>query len=129
MPDKRTSLTPVIVGVVIAMIGILTGLYIADNARSQLADSQKQENVVDEQDAADELQEPAPTLLAPDELPAVIDDPLPPVVSDPLPIEEHQAEEQEQTAPEEELPVEIDDFEEVPLEEQQAVSVEPADTI
>ncbi len=37
MSDKHTSLTPIIVGSVIALIGILTGLYIADNAREQLA--------------------------------------------------------------------------------------------
>ena len=37
MSDNRTSLTPIIVGCVIALLGILTGLYVADNAREQLA--------------------------------------------------------------------------------------------
>lgn len=40
MSDKRISLTPIIVGVVIALLGILTGLYVADNARQQLAVAQ-----------------------------------------------------------------------------------------
>ena len=35
--SRRFSYTPIIVGVVIALLGILTGLYIADNARQQLA--------------------------------------------------------------------------------------------
>lgn len=37
MSDKKTALTPIIVGAVIALIGILTGLYVAVNAREQLA--------------------------------------------------------------------------------------------
>lgn len=36
MSDRKTSITPIIVGVVIALLGILTGLYIATNAREQL---------------------------------------------------------------------------------------------
>ena len=40
MSDKRTSLTPIIVGTVIVLLGILTGLYVADNAKQQLAVAQ-----------------------------------------------------------------------------------------
>lgn len=35
MSDRKSSFTPIIVGAVIALLGILTGLYIATNAREQ----------------------------------------------------------------------------------------------
>ena len=35
--NQRSSLTPIVVGVVIALLGIFIGLYIAENAREQLA--------------------------------------------------------------------------------------------
>ncbi|MBQ8097241.1 MAG: hypothetical protein IJ551_02180 [Prevotella sp.] len=51
MSDKQSSsLTPIIVGVIIALIGILTGFYVADNANEQLAALQQQG-----QQAADQL--------------------------------------------------------------------------
>jgi len=128
MSDKRTSLSPIIVGVVIALIGILTGLYIADNARSQLKESQQETVATEQDDDVDKSQATELTTFAPaDELPAVIDDPLPPVVSDPLPTEAREAD--EQAVPAEELPVEPDDFEEVPLEELEAAGAAPTDSI
>jgi xanthosine utilization system XapX-like protein len=36
MSDKRFPMTPVIVGAVIALLGILVGLYFAQNAKEQL---------------------------------------------------------------------------------------------
>ena len=37
MSDRKNNLTPIIVGAVIALLGILVGLYFAVNAREQLA--------------------------------------------------------------------------------------------
>lgn len=37
MSDKNSFITSIIVGAVIALLGILTGLYIANNAHEQLA--------------------------------------------------------------------------------------------
>lgn len=49
MSDKRqTPWTPVVVGVVVALLGILVGFYVADNARQQLADAQQQASHDDE---------------------------------------------------------------------------------
>ena len=43
MSDRSNSwTTSIIVGTIIALIGILTGLYIADNARQQLAAATQQ---------------------------------------------------------------------------------------
>ena len=58
MSDKRrTSWTPVVVGVVIALLGILTGLYVADNARQQLATTDRQPA----EQAEGGAQQPVPT--------------------------------------------------------------------
>ena len=129
MPDKRTSLTPIIVGVIIALLGILTGLYIADNARSQLAAAHTEQAL--ESTEQEEAANPMP--VAPvDELPAAIDEPLPDIVIDPLPVEHEATEEQEHPSdvgePARQEPVEIDDFEEVPMEELEPVVTQPADT-
>ena len=138
MSDKRASLTPIIVGAVIGLLGILVGLYIADNAREQLAAVQAQSATEQQEEAG------AATTSLPvaEEQPALQElPPLEPVVQEPevLPVEE---ELEEQPAEKEELkdttdqtevavpeepvkveeevePVEeeIDEFEEVPLED------------
>lgn len=125
MSDKRTSLTPIIVGTVIALIGILTGLYIADNAREQLALAQKEAASEAEMPDQEMIDQPALPLAA-DEIPE-----LPPL--DPVYMEEPRVEEDVEIVEEDSLepPVEdmsevdipeegaeeVDDFEEVPLEE------------
>ena len=44
MSDRKTSSTPIIVGAVIAILGILTGLYIATNAREQMQEQNAAES-------------------------------------------------------------------------------------
>ena len=130
MSDNRTQLTPIIVGVVIALLGILTGLYIADNAREQLALAQK-EALSDEEMPAQEKVD-LPTLpSADDELPEL--PPLDPAYMEEPPVHEEDADavEEEPIAPPvedttevdipEEGAEEVDDFEEVPLEELEEV--------
>ena len=131
MSDKQTSYTPIVVGVVIALIGILTGLYIADNAWQQLARSETttEDAIEGQQPVQAEDDMPAPALelepLAPvvgdhvvaetEELPDV-----PEVESSSIPVEEH-------IQP---LPEEKDDFEEVPLQEiEQAEAHQQADSL
>lgn len=135
MSDKRASLTPIIVGAVIGLLGILVGLYIADNAREQLAAVQAQSATEQQEEAG------AATTSLPvaEEQPALQElPPLEPMVQEPevLPVEEEQPAEKEElkdttdqtevAVPEEPVKVEeevepvegeIDEFEEVPLEE------------
>lgn len=85
MSDKK-SLTPIIVGSVIALLGILTGLYIAANAREQLQAAEQEMQMTDNSTEKTAVSEqPAETASLPD-LPAVDDMPLlvpdEPVVSD-----------------------------------------------
>ena len=131
MSDNRTQLTPIIVGVVIALLGILTGLYIADNAREQLALAQK-ETQSDEEMPAQEMVDVPALPSADDELPEL--PPLDPAYMEEPPVHEEDADvvEEEPIAPpvedttEVDIPeegevIEVDDFEEVPLEELEEV--------
>ena len=130
MSDNRTQLTPIIVGVVIALLGILTGLYIADNAREQLALAQK-ETLSDEEMPAQEMVDVPALPSADDELPEL--PPLDPAYMEEPPVHEEDVEvvEEESIAPPvedttevdipEEGAEEVDDFEEVPLEELEEV--------
>ena len=88
MSDKKTTITPIIVGAVIALLGILTGLYIATNAREQLQAQTEVEELKtadeglktkDEGQQATDLA-PLPDLPAVDETPA-------PVVEEPVVVE------------------------------------------
>ena len=136
MSDKRASLTPIIVGAVIGLLGILVGLYIADNAREQLAAVQAQSATEQQEEAG-----PATTSLpVVEEQPALQElPPLEPIVQEPevLPAEEEEltaekevakdtTDQTEEPVPEEPVKVEeetepveeeIDEFEEVPLED------------
>lgn len=131
MSDNRTQLTPIIVGAVIALLGILTGLYIADNAREQLALAQK-ETLSDEEMPAQEMVELPALPSADDELPEL--PPLDPAYMEEPPVHEEDADivneepiappvedTTEIDAPEAEEGEEVDDFEEVPLEELEEV--------
>ena len=131
MSDNRTQLTPIIVGAVIALLGILTGLYIADNAREQLALAQK-EALSDEVMPAQEMVELPALPSADDELPEL--PPLDPAYMEEPPVHEEDADivneepiappvedTTEIDAPEAEEGEEVDDFEEVPLEELEEV--------
>ena len=130
MSDNRTQLTPIIVGVVIALLGILTGLYIADNAREQLALAQK-EALPDEEIPAQEMVDLPALPSADDELPEL--PPLDPAYMEEPPVHEEDADivNEEPIAPPvedttevdipEEGAEEVDDFEEVPLEELEEV--------
>ena len=130
MSDNRTQLTPIIVGVVIALLGILTGLYIADNAREQLALAQKEALSDEEMPAQEKVDLPA-LPSADDELPEL--PPLDPAYMEEPPVHEEDADvvEEEPIAPPvedttevdipEEDAEEVDDFEEVPLEELEEV--------
>ena len=135
MSDKRASLTPIIVGAVIGLLGILVGLYIADNAREQLAAVQAQ-SATEQQEEAGAVTTSLPVA---EEQPALQElPPLEPMVQEPevLPVEEEQPAEKEELkdttdqteepVPEEPVKVEeetepveeeIDEFEEVPLED------------
>ena len=131
MSDNRTQLTPIIVGVVIALLGILTGLYIADNAREQLALAQKEALSDEEMPAQEKVDLPA-LPSADDELPEL--PPLDPAYMEEPPVHEEDADivneepiappvedTTEIDAPEAAEGEEIDDFEEVPLEELEEV--------
>jgi hypothetical protein len=72
MKYRKANPTPIIVGVVIALLGVLGGLYIAQNAREQA-----QLNAASDM-PAETLQTPAPT---PTEMP-LPETPLEPVVVD-----------------------------------------------
>ena len=126
MSDKHsTSFTPIIVGAVIAILGILTGFYIADNANRKLeaATAHASEDSVSvgnmpvtpmpaSTDADFEPSELPP--LDPMEIPVPYEEP----VLDEMPVPEQPeqpVQEVEETVPEQ--PVEEDEFEEVPLEE------------
>ena len=131
MSDNRTQLTPIIVGVVIALLGILTGLYIADNAREQLALAQKEALSDEEMPAQEKVDLPA-LPSADDELPEL--PPLDPAYMEEPPVHEEDADVVDEEpiappvedtteidAPEEGEVIEVDDFEEVPLEELEEV--------
>lgn len=119
--NKLGALTPIIVGVVIALIGILTGLYIADNAREQLAAVHSAEAEVNVTPEITTSQEPY-TSSYPDDMvdslpplePIVVDNVLPEIEdekqeSELLEVSEEQADEQS--------PVEVEEVNEVSSED------------
>ena len=84
MSDKKSTLTPIIVGAVIALLGILTGLYIATNARegnlssaNAEGESLTESQSVVESPTSEELGEVLPDLPAVDDTPApAIEEPV-----------------------------------------------------
>ena len=145
--SHRFSYTPIIVGVVIALLGILTGLYIADNARQQLAaytaanPSPSQAGKSGSQDFFFPQGESRDSSLPSgaveenfidEPLPDIVEDPLPPVVEDATPPSSPEgdtiassADSSTKEAPSgtegeasyDDVPVEVDDFEEVELDD------------
>ena len=145
--SHRFSYTPIIVGVVIALLGVLTGLYIADNARQQLAaytaenPSSSQTEQSESQDfffpQGGDQEEPFPSGTVEENF---IDEPLPDIVEDPLPTvvedvvsatsseEDTIASSSDNSTTEapsgtvgeassDDAPVEVDDFEEVKMDD------------
>ena len=135
--NRRFSYTPIVVGIVIALLGILTGFYIADNARQQLALLSASEN-----QPSSDSEQPDPQAATPQfqdtDTPAAIDEPLPDVVIDvPLPdtadneqqsdtvsnnpqpsapaASNRSTDDDDSADQDDDLPIEVDDFEEVPL--------------
>lgn len=144
MSDKHTSLTPIIVGSVIALIGILTGLYIADNAREQLAQanaaSQAEEELAPEatdrqpfatETEAEEMPElppmdPVDTYVVEEEVvPEVPEVPEVTEVAKTPTVEDSVDDASATDIPAE--PVEVDDFEEVSPEEIEEAMPQEAD--
>ena len=84
MSDKKTTLTPIIVGAVIALLGILTGLYIATNAREGNLSSAnaEEQSLTESQSAAESPTSEEMSEVLPD-LPAVDDTPVP-VIEEPV---------------------------------------------
>lgn len=123
MSDRKTNVTPIIVGAVIALLGILVGLYFAVNAHEQLA--ALRETPAAESDAATadtEAALPAEATTALPDLPAVDDTPA--IVADePEPLPEEPVEEAPAVTTVDDAPAEPaeiyvpDDFEEVTPEE------------
>ncbi len=128
MSDRKTSSTPIIVGAVIAILGILTGLYIATNAREQMQEQNSAESqasaAADETDAtpADADITSMPDLPAVDYTPGRVEEedvvetetePEP----EPVPETPTEVEVKQETATEETLPDVPDDFEPVSAEE------------
>ena len=86
MSDRKTSITPIIVGAVIALLGILTGLYIATNAREQLeAQNQNASPATEDVQATDA--QPATEQAALPDLPEIEGTPAP-VAEEPIEGEE-----------------------------------------
>ena len=134
MSDKHTSYTPIVVGVVIALLGVLTGLYIADNAWQQLAQNEAPETNAAEaqQSAQQEEDQQLPALNLEPLAPVVVDEPVAEIEEElpvpdvpeadvtPIPAEE----------PARPLSEETDDFEEVPIQEiEQAAANQHADSL
>lgn len=128
MSDRKTSSTPIIVGAVIAILGILTGLYIATNAREQMQEQNAAESqasaAADETDAtpADADITSMPDLPAVDYTPSrepeedVVETESEPEL-EPVPETPTEVEVKQETATEETLPDVPDDFEPVSAEE------------
>jgi len=86
MSDRKTSITPIIVGVGIALLGILTGLYIATNAREQLeAQNQNVSPATENMQATDA--QPATEQAALPDLPE-IEGTSAPIAEEPIEVEE-----------------------------------------
>ena len=129
MSDRKTSSTPIIVGAVIAILGILTGLYVATNAREQMqaqdpAESQASAAATGETDATSANADitSMPDLPAVDYTPGRVPDeavaesesePDSESASEPT----TEVEEKPETTTDETLPYVPDDFEPVSTEE------------
>ena len=132
MSDKKKfDFTPIVVGVVVGAIGVLAGLYVADNARQQLAAAQAAAEQAVDSTATVPAAMAHPAGIAPadtfgEELPAALDEPLPDVVVDAL-LPEEKTTVPETTTDEPTPPPagETDSFEEVSAEELKAVADEP----
>lgn len=113
---NKDKYTPIVVGVVIALLGILTGLYFAENAREQLANLSSSEapEAASDLQSADSIEPDADALITPMPL-----EPLDPITVDEMPAIEPEEEpattdaEVEPVVTEEEPQPEIDDMEEV----------------
>ena len=113
---NKDKYTPIVVGVVIALLGILTGLYFAENAREQLANLSSSEapEAASDLQSADSIEPDADALITPMPL-----EPLDPITVDEMPAIEPEEEpattdaEVESVVTEEEPQPEIDDMEEV----------------
>ena len=86
MSDRKTSITPIIVGAVIALLGILTGLYIATNAREQLEAQNQNASPATEDVQATDAQPTTEQAALPD-LPEIEGTPAP-VAEEPTEVEE-----------------------------------------
>ena len=86
MSDRKTSITPIIVGAVIALLGILTGLYIATNAREQL-EAQNQNASPATEDVQSTDAQPTTEQAALPDLPEIEGTPAP-VAEEPTEVEE-----------------------------------------
>lgn len=131
---NKERYTPVIVGTVIAIIGILIGLYFAENAHERLV---SQTNVVQEEQPGEVngqvgmLQVPADTTVAPMPLEPITIDELPPLEDVEKPVEptldtapDVRTEPVEEETASEEV-IEVDDFVEVdPAEEERRTAEE-----
>ncbi len=126
---EKKSYTPIIVGAVIACLGILTGLYIADNAHEQMVAMAAQKAPAEEPAGQEEMTVPVATEEA--ELPA-----LPPIdmaearepSAEEVPAEPVEEKVQEPAVQEaQKVITEEDDFEEVPLDEIEKAA--PADSL
>ena len=85
MSDRKTSITPIIVGVVIALLGILTGLYIATNAREQLEAQNQNVSPATENMQATDAQPATEQATLPD-LPEIEGTPAP-IAEEPIEVE------------------------------------------
>lgn len=124
---NKDKYTPIVVGVVIALLGILTGLYFAENAREQLANLSSSEapEAASDLQSADSIEPDADALITPMPL-----EPLDPITVDEMPAIEPDEEPattdsnvepvvtEEQPLPEIDDMEEVDDFEEVDPEEE-----------
>lgn len=122
--NKLGALTPIIVGVVIALIGILTGLYIADNAREQLTTVHSAEAEVNVTPEITTSQEPYTSQSSyPDDMvdslpplePIVVDNVLPEIEDEKQESEPLEVSEEQQS--DEQSPVEVEDVNEVSSED------------
>lgn len=133
---EKKSYTPIIVGAVIACLGILTGFYIADNAHEQMVAMAAQKAPAEEPAGQEEMAAPVATeeaelpALPPIDMtearePSVEEVPAEPVEERAEPVEEKIQDPAVQEA--QKVITEEDDFEEVPLDEIEKAA--PADSL
>ena len=121
MSDNKASSTPVIVGVVIALLGILVELYFADNAREQLASA----NVTNNAATSTTSTASANAAVSSNRSETVADlEELPPL--DPIVITQPQPEETGDTSADNSSPAAVDEREAIISADTQAISYEPA---